>query len=110
MVDLLRKITLIQDETIVGDFHHMHIAIEADLAGGERVSAICRQPKGSWGVPPLAPADHREKLLDCFHRALPPVRVGEVIDLFERLETLDAGGVAKLGALIASSHHGKPNA
>jgi aconitate decarboxylase len=107
MVDLLGKVTLVQDESIVGDFHHMHIAIEADLAGGERVSAICRQPKGSWGVPPLATADHREKLLDCFHRALPAAQVGAVIDLFERLETLDAGGVTKLVALIASSSHGK---
>ena len=110
MVELLGKITLIQDESIVGDFHHMHIAIEADLADGSHVSAICRQPKGSWGMPPLTPADHREKLLDCFHRALPAAQVGAVIDLFERLDTLDQSGVGKLSALIASSHHGKPNA
>jgi aconitate decarboxylase len=110
MVELLPKITLIQDESIVGDFHHMHIAIEADLANGKRVSAICRQPKGSWGVPPLTPADHREKLLDCFHRALPAAQVTEVIDLFERLETLDRSGVAKLSALIATSRHGNLNA
>ena len=110
MVELLGKITLIQDESIVGDFHHMHIAIEADLTDGSHVSAICRQPKGSWGVPPLTPADHREKLLDCFHRALPATQVGAVIDLFERLETLDQSGVGKLSALLASSHRGKPNA
>jgi hypothetical protein len=81
----------------------MHIAIEAALAGGERVSAICRQPKGSWGVPPLTPADHREKLVDCFNRALPAALVGELVALFERLETLDAGGVAQIAALIALS-------
>jgi aconitate decarboxylase len=106
MVDLLGKITLVQDESIVGDFHHMHIAIEADLAGGKRVSAICRQPKGSWGAP-MAPADHRDKLLDCFHRALPAAQVGEAIALFEHLETLDAAGVAQISKLIASSHQGK---
>ena len=75
MVGMLAKITLTQDASIIGDFHHMHVAIEADLADGGRVSAICRGPKGSWGVP-LAPSDHRDKLNDCFHRALPAVPVG----------------------------------
>ena len=102
MVELLAKISLTQDASIVGDFHHMHVAIEADLTGGSRVEAICRGPKGSWGVP-LAPSDHRVKLLDCFRRALPADKVDELIGLFERLETLDAGGVAQLVALIASS-------
>ncbi len=102
MVDLLAKITLTQDPSIAGDFHHMHVAIEADLAGGGRISTICRGPKGSWGVP-LAPSDHRDKLLDCFHRALPPAQVGKLIDLLEHLETLDATGVEQLVALIASS-------
>ncbi len=107
MADLLGRITLTQDESIVGDFHHMHIAIEADLADGRRVDAICRQPKGSWGAPPLTSADHREKLLDCFNRALTPAHVSELIALLERLETLDAQGVAKIGSLITSSQHGK---
>jgi len=110
MVELLGKITLVQDESIMGDFHHMHIAIDADLANGQRVSAICRQPKGSWGVPPLAPAEHREKLLDCFHRALPPAEVDSLIALFEQLETLDAAGVAQISALIATSSRGTPHA
>jgi hypothetical protein len=83
----------------------MHVAIEADLAGGAKISAICRAPKGAWGAP-LAPADHRAKLLDCFNRALPAAKVGELIALFERLDTLDAAGVAELVALIASSRHG----
>ncbi|MEK7836241.1 MAG: hypothetical protein AAB298_08840 [Pseudomonadota bacterium] len=80
----------------------MHVAIEADLTDGSRVDSICRGPKGSWGVP-LAPSDHRVKLLDCFHRALPADKVDELIGLFERLETLNADGVAQLVALIASS-------
>ena len=102
MVELLAKISLAQDPSIVGDFHHMHVAIEAGLTDGSRVEAICRGPKGSWGVP-LAPSDHRVKLLDCFRRALPAAKVDELIGLFDRLETLDAAGVAQLVALIASS-------
>lgn len=101
MVDLLAKITLTQDASIVGDFHKMHIAIDADLAGGERVSAICRGPKGAWGAP-MAPSDHRDKLLDCFRRALNAGQVTQLMELFERLETLDTGGVEKINALIAN--------
>ena len=104
MVDLLAKMTLAQDPAIVGDFHHMHVAIEADLDDGRTVNAICHGPKGSWGKP-LAPSDHRDKLLDCFQRALPAEQVGKLIALFERLDMLDAGGVEQLVALIASSTH-----
>ena len=106
MVDLLAKITLTQDPSIVGDFHRMHVAIEADLADGSRVSAVCRGPKGAWGVP-LEPSAHRDKLIDCCSRALPADKVDELIGLLERLEILDAGGVARLVALIASSSRPK---
>lgn len=100
MVAMLDRITLVQDASIVGDFHHMHISIDAELDNGERVSALCRSPKGAWGAP-MGPADHRAKLLDCFNRALAPAQVGELSGLFEKLETLDAAGVARIGALIA---------
>lgn len=99
MAAMLGRITLTQDANIPGDFHKMHIAIEADLAGGERVNAICRAPKGAWGAP-MEPGDHRAKLLDCFKRALTPAATAELIELFEQLETLDATGVARISALI----------
>ena len=102
MVDLLGKITLTQDASIPGDFHKMHVAIEADLEDGRTLKAICRGPQGAWGVP-LDPAAHREKLLDCFSRALPAPQVGTLVGLFERLESLDAAGVAQLVALIATA-------
>lgn len=109
MVALLAKITLTQDASIVGDFHKMHIAIDAELAGGERASAICRAPRGAWGSP-LAPSDHRDKLLDCFHRALPAEQVTQLIDRFDRLETLDQTGVAEISALIGAPSRGKHHA
>ena len=102
MVELLGRITLTQDASIPGDFHHMHVATEADLEDGRTVKAVCRGPQGAWGVP-LDPAAHREKLLDCFSRALPPAAVAELLDLLEKLDTLDAGGVARLVALIATA-------
>jgi 2-methylcitrate dehydratase PrpD len=105
MVELLANITLTQDAAIVGDFHHMHVAIDTELDSGVTVGAICRGPQGAWGVP-LAPSAHRDKLTDCLRRALPPAKMDELLGMFERLDTLDADGVARLVALIASSKHG----
>ncbi len=106
MVDLLGKVTLTQDASIPGDFHHMHVAIEADLADGRSVKAICHGPQGAWGVP-LDPSAHRQKLLDCLSRALPAAEVDELIAMFGELETLDNAGVARLVKLIASAKPGR---
>jgi len=102
MVALLERITLTQDAAIPGDFHHMHVGIEADLEDGRTLRALCRGPQGAWGVP-LDPAAHREKLVDCFSRALPPAEVAALIASFAQLETLEAAGVAQLCELIASA-------
>ena len=99
MVALLEKITLVQDAAIQGDFHHMHVEVEAELEDGTRVSAVCRGPKGSWGVP-LAPGDHRSKLDDCLGRALPPASASEIIGALGRIESLDRADIGRLTALL----------
>lgn len=106
MTALLATITLTQDPAIPGDFHHMHVALEADLADGRTVRAVCHGPQGAWGVP-LDPAAHREKLADCLERALPPHDVRRLIELSGRLETLDAAGVTALVELIATARPGR---
>ncbi|HWI13119.1 MAG TPA: MmgE/PrpD family protein [Burkholderiales bacterium] len=100
MEALLGKITLVQDESIPGDFHHMHVDVEVELDDGARVKAVCRAPRGSWGVP-LAPGEHRGKLEDCLARALPAAQLEQLIAQLERLEQLDAKGVAGIVALMA---------
>ncbi len=102
MVALLAKTALAQDASIQGDFHHMRVEIEVELDDGTRLAAVCRGPKGSWGVP-LAPGEHRAKLQDCLARALPAARVGDVIDGLDHLWQLDAPGVAHLTALLAEA-------
>lgn len=99
MVAMLGAITLTQDPAIPGDFHHMHVAIEAELVDGRTVQAVCRGPQGAWGVP-LDPAAHRDKLRDCLGRALSPDHVERLIDLSDRLETLDAAGMATLIGIL----------
>jgi aconitate decarboxylase len=102
MADMLGRIELAQDESIPGDFHHMHIRIEAECADGGRYEAVCRGPKGAWGVEPLTADDHRVKLRDCFGRALAPARMEELIALLEKLDGQDANGVARIVALAAA--------
>ncbi len=100
MAQLLERIVLTQDASIPGDFHHMHIAAEAVMRDGACVRAVCNAPKGAWGAP-LADGDHRAKLEDCLKRALSPQDMDTLLDLLDRLETLDARGVGRIVALIA---------
>jgi 2-methylcitrate dehydratase PrpD len=100
MVQLLERVTLAQDEAIPGDFHHMHVTVEAVLRDGSRLRAVCHAPKGSWGVP-LAEDDHRAKLEDCLRRRLTHEATDAVLERLDRLEDLDAAGVAGLVDAIA---------
>ena len=50
---------------------------------------------------PLTQLDHRAKVEDCLGRALPPLRMAELIGMLDRLETLDAGGVKEMAAMLA---------
>lgn len=42
MVEFLKKIELVQDESIRGDFHSMHVAVQVDLVDGTNHTAVCR--------------------------------------------------------------------
>ena len=103
MVALLGKVELTQDESIPGDLHRMHVQIEVDCADGRRHSALCRGPKGAWGIP-LAADDHRVKLRDCLALALDPAPVAEVIELLDHLDEQDPAGVRRIIGLIAARH------
>jgi aconitate decarboxylase len=102
MVDLLGRISLAQDASIPGDFHHMHVSIEADLEDGRSVSATCNRPKGAWGAAPDPSALHG-KVLDCLSRSLSRVEADRLVDMLERLEILDAAAVAELLGIVASA-------
>ena len=101
MVALLGNIELTQDAAIPGDFHRMHVQIDAECVDGRRSTAVCRGPKGAWGIP-LAAEDHRVKLNDCLARALDPTQIGELIGLLDHLEEQDAAGIQRIVTLIAA--------
>ncbi len=89
IVGLLDKFELQQDATIPGDFHAMHVTVEAELEDGTRHTAICRGPRGSWGVP-MDERDHQAKLDDCLQHGLPGKNGVALLERLSRLDELDA--------------------
>lgn len=101
MVALLEKFELRQDPSIPGDFHKMYVEVEVELEDGTRHSATCNAPRGSWGAP-MAPGEHQAKLDDCLRHALPAEKASRLLAELDRLETLDAAGIASLIGLMAA--------
>ena len=59
-------------------------------------------------MPPLQPADHLDKLQDCFSRALPRNDMDEVLAKLDRLEQQSAEGVRRIVRLIAGEKEDFP--
>jgi aconitate decarboxylase len=101
MVDLLASTNLTQDPAIPGDLHGMCVEISVETVDGAEHRAVCKGPKGTWGMPPLQPADHIVKLQDCFGRVLAQRGVDELLASLDRLERQSADGVRRIVRLIA---------
>ena len=95
MVEMLGKIELVQDESIPGDFHSMHVEVHIELDDGTRHTAICRAPRGSWGVQ-MEAGEHQAKLRDCLKYALPEKDSETLLELHNRLDELDAQATESL--------------
>ena len=101
MVEMLGKTSLTQDPSIPNDLHDMRIEITVETDDGATHRAVCKGPKGTWGMPPLQPADHLVKLRDCFSRVLPQRDMDEVLAKLDGLEQQSADGVRRIVRLIA---------
>lgn len=100
MVALLQKTTLRQDPGMPNDLHKMRVEIVVETEDGKRYEAVCRQPKGTWGMPRLDPKDHRVKLEDCLGRALGAKAIAGLLDRLDRLDRLSATGVREVVRLL----------
>ncbi len=101
MVGMLEKIELVQDASIPGDFHSMHVEVQVELEDGASHTAICRAPRGSWGVQ-MEAGEHQAKLRDCLKRALPAKDGETLLDLLNRLDELDAHALQPLLTLLSA--------
>jgi len=106
MVELLKRVELVQDEAIPGDFHSMRVEVEVELEDGTRQSVVCRAPRGSWAVR-MEPREHEEKLRDCLEHSPLGGEDGEtLLACLDRLDELDAQAVQSLIALMTPQEKG----
>jgi len=101
MVEMLGKIELVQDESIPGDFHSMHVEVQVELDDGTSHTAVCRAPRGSWGVQ-MEAGEHQAKLQDCLKYALPEKGRETLLELLNRLDELDAQAIPSLLTLMSA--------
>ena len=101
MVGLLGRTRLTQDPAIPNDLHDMRVEITAEMVDGTKHEAVCKGPKGTWGMPPLEPADHLVKLRDCLGRALSRRDMDDVLERLEDLDRQSAEGVRRILRLLS---------
>jgi len=102
MVEMLKKIELAQEISIPGDFHSMHVEVQVELEDGTTHTAVCRGPRGSWGVP-MEDEDHQAKLRDCLEHALPKSEGEALLEQLNRLDQLDARAMEPLLSLMSTT-------
>ena len=95
MEAMLGRIHVVRDPAIPGSFEHMHVDIEVQLAGGERLTAHCEKPKGYIGTP-VSDEDHLVKLRDCFARGPGDLDVDAFISACRNIESLDGDQIKRL--------------
>jgi aconitate decarboxylase len=69
---------------------------------GRVLTARCSNPRGSWGAPPISPAEHRRKVRACLETSLATDKIDEIVSLAARLETLDDAAVRRLLRLASN--------
>ncbi|MCC7425912.1 MAG: MmgE/PrpD family protein [Alphaproteobacteria bacterium] len=102
MREMLARITLEQRADIPAHFEAMHLIVTAELADGSTRTARCDGPPGIWGGAKVSAEAHMAKARDCLGLRHPPARVDEIVALARGIDTLDAGGVRALMALLAA--------
>ena len=96
MQDLLGKIEVRLDPAIPGRFEEMHVLLRVELDGGRVLETRCDGPRGKWGTPPISEAEHLVKIRDCLATRLDAAAAERIIELAQRVDELDAGGVRQL--------------
>jgi aconitate decarboxylase len=102
MQALLPKIAVRMDPAIPARFETMHVLLAVELADGRMLETRCDGPRGMWGQPPIADADHLVKVRDCLSVQLTPSDVERCIGLALSIETLAPPQVRELIALVGT--------
>jgi aconitate decarboxylase len=100
--DMLARIVLDMRDEIPGRFDRMHVEIRARLADGRECVARSDGPPGCWGAPPVSDEAHLAKVRECLAVRIEEQRAAAVIALVQGFETLTAGEIGELMALLAN--------
>ena len=103
MQALLPKIALRMDPSIPARFETMHVDLSVTLADGRTLETRCNGPRGMWGQPPIAEADHLTKVRDCLATGLKHDAAERCIALASRIDTLASAQVSELMALVGTA-------
>jgi aconitate decarboxylase len=90
------------DPAIPARFETMHVSATIGLADGQILETRCDGPRGMWGQPPIADADHLVKIRDCLSVQLTPDEVESCIALASSFETLAPQQVCDLMSLVGT--------
>jgi aconitate decarboxylase len=100
MQALLPKIEIVMDKDIPARFETMHVRLRIELTDGSVLETRCDGPRGMWGQPKIASADHLLKVRDCLATALAPEAAEQCIALASRIDTLEPHEIGTLIQLI----------
>jgi 2-methylcitrate dehydratase PrpD len=101
MQSLLGKVTLEMDTAIPARFETMHVRLRVELNDGSVLETRCDGPRGMWGQPPIAEADHLVKVRDCLGTMLSAEAVENAIALGARIDTLTPAEVSEMMGMVA---------
>ncbi|MEI7710800.1 MAG: MmgE/PrpD family protein [Rhodospirillales bacterium] len=100
MQALLGKIALEMDKSIPARFETMHVRLRVELNDGTVLETRCDGPRGMWGQPPIADADHLTKVRDCLGTTLAPDHIETIVALGSRIDTLTPAEVGTMMGLV----------
>ena len=100
IVALLDKTTLTMDPDIPARFDDMYVELTIELADGRKLHTRCNGPRGIWGGTPVAPEDHRKKVVNCLSERLSSDQIERVIETCARIEQCSAEDIQGLVALM----------
>ena len=100
MQALLGKVTLEMDKSIPARFETMHVRLKVVLNDATVLETVCNGPRGMWGQPPIAAADHLVKVRDCLGTTLAAEAVEKVIGLASRIDELTAADLSEMMGLV----------
>jgi len=89
--------------SIPARFETMHVDLSVTLADGRTLETRCNGPRGMWGQPPIAEADHLTKVRDCLATGLKHDAAERCIALASRIDTLAPAQVGELMALVGTA-------